>query len=54
MVLKKPIHKILPHKCYRIYRKYKRKISLATSQMRDWRVLELQERLEIQGKGEAF
>lgn len=25
LVLKKPIHKILPHKCYRIYRKIQKK-----------------------------
>lgn len=47
--------KILPHSsATESIGKYKRKISLATSQMRECRVLELQEFLEIQVRSEAF
>lgn len=47
--------KILPHSnATASIGKYKRKISLATSQMRDWRGLELQELLDVQVRSEAF
>lgn len=47
--------KILPHSnATESIGKYKKKMSLATSQVRDWRVLELQELLEIQIRGKAY